>query len=62
MSLGTLKIAMFVCLGVGSLLSIFSAFIPGLETNNLESTAQENSIMTPENQAKWDSVPGTYSY
>lgn len=31
MSIATLKIGAIACLGVGSFLSIFSAFIPGME-------------------------------
>lgn len=62
MSLATLKIGAVACLSVGGILSVFSAFIPGMEQDNLESTAEENAFLTPSNQAKWDTVPGQYNY
>jgi hypothetical protein len=39
MSLATLKIGAISCLSVGTILGVFSAFIPGIEESNLEKTA-----------------------
>jgi len=58
MSLATLKIGAISCLAVGAGLGTFSAFIPGIEENNLENTSKSESALTIANQAKWDSVPG----
>lgn len=62
MSLTTLKVGAISCLAVGTFLGVFSAFIPGMEENNLEETSKTESQLTSGNQAKWDQVPGTYGY
>lgn len=62
MSLATLKVGAISCLAVGVGLGIFSAFIPGMEQDNLDQTSKTESQLTATNQAKWDSVPGQYNY
>ena len=61
MSLSTLKIGAIAALSVGAVLSIFSAFIPGMETSNLENTAIQNSLLTEGNKDRWSLIPGTFN-
>lgn len=62
MSLTTLKVGAISCLAVGTILGIFSAFIPGMEQDNLEQTSKTESQLSSGNQAKWANVPGDYNY
>ena len=61
MSIATIKIAAIASLAIGSGLTIFSFFIPGIENSRLETQAEDYALTTSENKNRWTTIPGEYN-
>ena len=54
------KIAAITAVTVGVTLVTIACFIPHIKNEKLESQSEQQTEMTPDNEAKWATVPGQY--
>jgi hypothetical protein len=54
---------LFIALGaIGTALTVFSFFIPGMENGKLDNQLVTQTVMSQDNQQKWANVPGDINY